>query len=286
MTGCLASLIFPEAHIFEANDILPINHNAVLRFRDDSVSKVTGIPFKKVTVRKGIYVRGEYLQPNIMLANMYSKKVLGHTADRSIWNLDSVERYIAPANFQERLVNLVKSRIHLGQRLDYIPAETVISTIPITNTLRSAGIETSAEFTFQKIFTGRYKVPKCNVYQTLYYPDDDCCVYRATITGDDLIIESTAPVILADLEYVVHSFGVDYPSKIIESTVQDYGKIKNIDETERHRLLYELTTTHDVYSAGRFAIWKNVLMDDVLKDLYKIKELIYTTGYNRNKIGL
>jgi hypothetical protein len=55
MAGCLAGVLNPTATIYEAAESFQQNHDAVLRFRDDQVSKQVGIPFKKVKVRKGIY---------------------------------------------------------------------------------------------------------------------------------------------------------------------------------------------------------------------------------------
>lgn len=284
MTGCLAGLIFPEAIIYESQKELPQNHNAVLRFRDDSVSKVTGIPFREVTVRKGIVLEGDYVSPNIAIANMYSRKVLGHTLDRSIWNLSSSKRYVAPQDFQIQLAQKVKSRIALEAPIDYIPNnDTVISTMPLVNMLSNADIKTDAKFEFANIYTVRYKLPNTDVFQTVYFPGAETTIYRATVTGDDLILESTDVINTADMEYVVRVMGLTYPTQIINSDSQQYGKIRNIDEGERRRLLYQLTAEHNVYSAGRFAIWKNVLMDDVLKDLYVIKRMLDADVYNRHK---
>lgn len=282
MTGCLAGLLNPDATIYEAQDELPVNHNAVLRFRNDSVSQVTGIPFKKVTVHKGIYHNYEFVQPNISLANLYSYKVLGHFTDRSIWNLDTVHRYVGPPDFQLQLAEKVRPQIHLGMPIEYIPDDTIISTIPLNAILDFAGINSDIDFSFQRIYTKRFTVAKADIYQTIYYPGKETNVYRATMTGSELIIESITNIFKSDVSYVLRSFGIQTSIDEHEEKEQRYGKIKNIDDVERKKLLYKLTSEYNVYSAGRFAIWKNVLMDDVLHDLYQIRLMIDTDPYNRN----
>ena len=286
MSGCLAGLINPQAPIYEAQEHPPINHNAVLRFRDDSVSKVTGIPFKKVTVHKGLFAYGDFRQPNIGYANMYSHKVLGEIADRSIWNLDPVVRYVAPPNFQEQLFRLVESRVELG-----IPADRnlineegeAISTIPLPAILKLYDTDIpELDFRYQKISTWRYHVIGCNVHQTIYYPGGETPAYRATITGDSLIIETVKdhPIPL-ELEYILNSFSLedrDLSGQVSQHT-QSYGKIAEVDDFARRQTLYYLTHNYGIYSAGRFAIWKNILMDDVLQDLRVIKEMQAKDSY-------
>lgn len=284
MTGCLAGLMFPDTTIFEAQEEIPTNHNAVLRFRDDSVSKFTGIPFRAVTVHKGIYLDGKYVQPNIQIANMYSEKVLGHIVDRSIWNMETATRYIAPPDFQYQLAMKVKNRIQLGVPIEYIPNEEMITTIPLPATLAVADIETDAKFEYQNIHTARYILSNIDVFQTVYFPGDETPVYRATVTGNNLIIESIKEICDGDLEDVLQAMNLPLPDEYLDNKEQKYGKIKNIDEDERHRLLYTLTARYNIYSAGRFAIWKNVLMDDVLNDLYVIKRMLDTNPYNRHKM--
>jgi hypothetical protein len=54
------------------------------------------------------------------------------------------------------------------------------------------GIETDLEFQRAPIHVARYRVPKCAVYQTVYFPRPETSVYRASITGDLLIVEHVA----------------------------------------------------------------------------------------------
>ena len=77
IAGCLAGIINPKAQIIERGSGKS-SHKAVLRFRTNDISKVTGIPFKKVSVKKTIWY--EDVEHNIItprLAALYGKKVIG-----------------------------------------------------------------------------------------------------------------------------------------------------------------------------------------------------------------
>ena len=51
------------------------------------------------------------------------------------------------------------------------------------------------------------------------------------------------------------------------------GKIVPLPDAARKRLLFRLTHEHGIYSLGRFATWRNVLLDDVVNDIAVIKRL-------------
>ena len=52
--------------ICEKQSELPNNHSALLRFRSDVVSEMTGIPFKKVSVQKAVINEsGEFASPTL-----------------------------------------------------------------------------------------------------------------------------------------------------------------------------------------------------------------------------
>lgn len=292
MSGCLAGVLNPQATILEKQVEPPINHNAVLRFRDDSVSKATGIPFEKVKVHKGIFAYGKFRQPDIMFANLYSQKVIGKILPRSIWNLEPVYRYVAPDNFQYQLYDLVSNKVDLGCDIDDltikdINGDTIISTIPMPVMLKILKINHSVNFDYQKIWTKRFEVKNCNVHQTIYFPCDENNVYRATLTGNQLIIESISEEFDIDLDllYIISAFGIDIDDVLIqvESSKQQYGKIAEINDSFRRSMLYDITRVWNIYSAGRFAIWKNILMDDVLQDLRVIKEMQAKDSYEHHR---
>ena len=63
--------------VYEKQDSLPNNHNALLRFRTNQGWHLArAIPFKKVKVTKAIkYDKQIITEPNLFFSNMYSQKV-------------------------------------------------------------------------------------------------------------------------------------------------------------------------------------------------------------------
>jgi hypothetical protein len=276
LAGLIAGHIFPQAQIIERSEGPGAMHQALLRFRSDEVSRVTSIPFTAVSVRKGIFHEGDFRAPSIRLANMYSMKVAGKLLNRSIWGLDPVTRHIAPSDFYERLLAHLGHRITWGQDLsDHLSQlhDPIISTAPMPSLLEAVGIELDVEFRKAPITVSKFRVDG-SVFQTIYYPGDSTEVYRASITGDTLIIESMGDVGAEDLEMVVDSFGISQVLEPLGRTSQRFGKIAPIDNKVRKEIIYRLTTQHQVYSVGRFATWRNILLDDVVKDLRVVRSMI------------
>ena len=80
MAGLLAANMLRrhKPELREKQEDLPNNHDALLRFRNNSVGVATNIPFKKVKVRKAIkYDKVLHVEPNLYLSNLYSQKVTG-----------------------------------------------------------------------------------------------------------------------------------------------------------------------------------------------------------------
>jgi hypothetical protein len=296
LSGLLAAHAWPNVPIVEASKE-PKAHRALLRFRSKSVAELTGIEFKKVLVRKGLWSYGAFRQPTIALANAYSQKVLNLIiGDRSVWNLDAVERWIAPDDFQERLLAHVKSRVTFGQPDDMQGAQPFISTAPMPVALNTLDIALSnVQFIRAAIEVTRYKVPRCDAHQTVYFPDPDVGVYRASITGDVLIVESVINKTQAEL-----ALGIDRPWAMqlnaafgihldecqpLGQVNQEFGKIVNLPDATRRALLFKLTTEHGLYSLGRFATWRNVLLDDVVNDIHVIKRLMATDRYELRQVA-
>jgi hypothetical protein len=267
-------------------------HRAVLRFRNDSVSRLTGVEFKKVRVRKGIWSGHAFREPNIKLANMYAQKVLGHLAgERSIWNLDAADRFIAPQDFYEQLIDATRDRVTWGLPVDYNVPGRKISTAPLPVVLGllkgKKGLPSDIVFNRSPIQVVRATVPGADVYQTVYFPDDDCPMYRASITGDQLIMEATVvpgqdpaawvqrALVNAGRAFHVHNFEL-HDKKPHE---QKYGKIAPIGDAARKNIMFALSHDHDIYSLGRFATWRNILLDDVVDDIAAIKRLMRSSAY-------
>lgn len=277
LAGLIAAQHFPDAKIFDRG---LKKHSAVLRFRSPAVGDALGIEFKKVTVRKAIYYQGKmFNECNIKLANFYAKKVIGRYVDRSIWNLDTCDRWIAPDDLLYILTDRFKKNIEYIE----VKAEEMlqckdisISTLPLP-----ALAPNDVKFISQPINIIRYKIPNAAAHQTIYFPDPELDVYRASVIDNILIVEMTLPPRRYSLN-IPEVFGFE-DAHLIEETTQKHGKILPIDEDWRRAFLYNLTVKHNIYSLGRFATWRNILLDDVLKDVMVIKKLMKTDGYGQRK---
>jgi len=288
LSGLIAAAVNPQAKVFEASSRDKQSHRAVLRFRTPAVGDAVGIPFRKIRVYKNIWVDGKFYEPNIQLSNWYSMKVAGGYFDRSIWKTDAVDRYIAPEDFILRLIDQVGDRVEWETPVEELPKDKVIiSTIPMNRMLALAGIAKpdTVDFRFSPIRVQRFRVKNADVFQTIYYPSPSTAAYRASITGDLLIVESVddAGYVSSDLTDVLDSFGLtESDIEIIDTNhKQSYGKIAPIDEDFRRFVVEILSQKHGIYSLGRFATWRNILLDDVLQDLNVVKRLINADSYTR-----
>lgn len=310
MAGCIAAILNPTATIIEGSSTRPDNHKAVLRFRTKAISDLAGIEFETIKVHKSIWYKGQHHNEcNPMFANMYSQKVVGKISDRSIWNLETVERYVAPEDFHSRLLERLENenRIHYGEKVHEITPDkiltgldvydrdgcAVISTMPMPLMPLVTNIQMEKEQTFKSkeiIAIQGHTIVDSNVHQTIYYPDFAFPVYRATLTGRKLIVElvENAPSenIQSVLDEVAKSFGLyegDYAFNF-DANRQKFGKIASIDQKTRKQYMFDLTDQMGIYSLGRFATWKNILLDDVLDDLYFIQKLIQSDNYDKKKL--
>lgn len=293
IAGLLAGCHFQRATILEAGSEGQVQHKAVLRFRTPAVGDAVGIDFRKVRVHKGLWMDGKDAAPSIKLANWYSKKVVGKLADRSIWNLDPADRYIAPEDFLAQLAERCAGRIvwdHPVTREEvFSSAEPAISTLPMSLMHKWAmehygdAVGNAPEFKYAPIVVRRWRVPEADVFQTVYFPSPETTLYRASITGDLLIAEYVDDSDDFDLD-LFSAFGLsEAECSPIEKVSQRYGKIARIDDAWRKNFMFELTHRHQIYSLGRFGTWRNVLMDDVLHDIGVVKKLMNTTTYDRHR---
>ena len=293
LSGLLAAHAFPTAEVFEAAGEDKLPHRALLRFRTAAVGEAVGIEFRAVQVHKGIWMDGAFVPPDIRTANLYATKVTGRVLDRSIWNVEAVQRFIAPDDFIGQLTHNVHTRIHWHTPITCLAAGSApcISTIPmpaLAQVLRTEHSIRQEVFKHSEIYVSRYHIPDADVYQTVYFPSPDTPVYRASITGSTLIIESTDAS--DDLDRVCQAFGLAnrhaHAITVIDALhEQRYGKIAPINEGPRRSFIEFASSHHNVYALGRYAIWKNVLMDDVLHDLHVIKRLLRTDKYGQNLIN-
>lgn len=274
LAGLVSAHAWPQATVLEASPEPSQMHQALLRFRSDVVARLTGIEFREVTVRKGIFFNGEFRSPTIALANFYSLKCLDALiADRSIWNLEPAKRYIAPESLYEQLVESVGSRLNWATPFDF--DRPAISTAPLDATCVALGIDTKgAQFKRAPILVQRFRIPASDVFQTVYFPSLDHSVYRASITGSMLIVEHAYAQPHGAWEEDVRAAFSVFTMAPLGTVKQTFGKIAPIDDSVRKRILFDLTHQHRIYSLGRFATWRNILLDDVVDDIAVIKRLM------------
>ncbi len=287
MAGLLAANILRRFNpvVKEAQPSLPNNHAALLRFRSPSVGDSCGVPFSKVSVKKAICYEGKmFNEPNIFFSNKYSLKVTGAITDRSINNLENAERYIAPLN----LISLMAANCNIEYKevLSSISMSCerkipLISTIPMPTMMEIVGWRKRPDFRSKPIWsqTGLIAEPDVNVCQTIYYPDPMKTYYRVSVIGNIIIAEHSSPPeqnpgptlmgLLRD------DFGID-ARKIdnIKQQEQKYGKILPIEERLRKEFIFYLTEEYGIFSLGRFATWRQLILDDIVKDVAVVERLI------------
>jgi len=275
--------------IKEAQKSLPNNHGALLRFRSDKVETATAVPFRKVRVKKAIKHDGKIITtPNLMLSNMYSQKVTGSVLDRSINNLDDVDRYIAPWHLINEMAKNCSieyerklDRRSLEEMREWEPHRPIISTLPMPVLMKIVGWDEVPEFPKQKIWTQKVKImdPDCQVCQTIYYPEPLIKHYRVSLIGDTLISEFTEKpdtnIGVHAMDVLSEDFGIrSYKIDDMKESEQEYGKIMPIDDRIRKEFIFQMTNKYNIYSVGRFATWRQLLLDDVVDDLKVVEQFI------------
>lgn len=304
LTGLLASHAFPEAEIHEKQLCsVKETHEALLRFRTPAVSALTGIDFKQVKVHKGIWHYKQFVAPNIRVANEYATKVIGKLESRSVWNLEPVVRWIAPPDFHNRLIEAAGHRVRWGSELAFeerdATSEPVITTAPLFLPLKALGRTHEVEFRFRSINVKKFNLSdfglKSDVYQTVYYPQPGLNLYRASLTGDTAILEFAGEPRPSDYQAFTDSFALPetllqpIQQRLNEMPVQGqrFGKISELeDDAWRKAVIGALTLNHNIYSVGRFATWRNILLDDVVNDLAVVRRLMKASEYDVRLQGL
>lgn len=289
LAGLIAGCVFPKAKIYERNAVPFVSHQALLRFRTNKVSEITGIKFRKVTVLKSIWSEGKEVLPSPRIVALYSNKVSNKYENRSIMDISMETRYIAPDNFHHLLIDDMRDRITDNYTIDEKDYERniiedndpIISTLPLTINAKMLGYDFQTSRNTNKIYVNKFEIRHCDMYCTVYYPDKDITVYRASITGNKLIIESTEKMLNNDLWLVKYSLGLTSTqlNQTLEDYVQPMGKLTKVNDDERRVMIYKMSHDYNVFSLGRFALHKNVLLDDVANDIFVIRSMINDDSY-------
>jgi hypothetical protein len=115
--------------------------------------------------------------------------------------------------------------------------------------------------------------------------------YRATLQKDLLILEFTKDpsrlglgnVCQEAMEIITgHGLNDNHVHIHIEDPTvnhQPFGKIAPIEESLRRRFILHLTDKWNIYSLGRFATWRSLLLDNLVDDIKHIEKMI-TNGCN------
>lgn len=307
MASLLAKCYFKDAELIvresELESFKPNEyHTAVLRFKSNLISKISGIEMPHVIVRKEIVnAHNNKMSLDIAAINAYSLKVNGCLIERSITDADKiVSRYVPRDDFISRLWDNIDKEDIVTVNDDYDlnnfceKDEAIISTIPLWKwykELRNDGID----YNIKPIRVVVYKIPNCNLHQTIYFPFHNG-VYRTTIEYNKMIIEVVNDfndnincISFIDepdrlLFEVCKAFGIfDWSNfKLISDKVYHLGKMNtfNIDDNRRKALILDLTLKKNVYSLGRYATMRNIGMDDIAEDILKIDKLIKIDNYS------
>lgn len=272
-------------------------HDAVLRFKDYSVPIILNCLCEKINVKKGYFCSNEFIEkPNILLNNMYSRKVTGELHERSIIKDDSGVRYIIKT--KPKLNNNIEFRPNVGfsgckkinGKIVYFfnndfesYYDFIISTIPMPYMLDILGIKKSFEFKYKNkdIYVYNLKLEtESTIYQTYYFTDFNTKVNRFSIHGKDVIIESIGEIDNDEIINLSDRIGIGsdyvfdlYGSKSLNSNnnVSRLKRIVKIDNVIRKKNILDITEKYNIFSFGRYSVWKpGLMLDDLISDIEKI----------------
>lgn len=296
MSGLLAAAVLREdcLRVVEAQPELPNNHSALLRFRSSIVGDTLNIPFKPVQVIKAVATLGNPVADAIS----YSLKTNGTARLRSIITAQGAteQRFIAPPDYISAVARKVTAPIHFSEKWDgKADSGPVISTLPMPTLMKMLNYHHEQEFKSIEGWTCTAQLRNTDLCATIYIPDRNELAYRASITGDQLIVEYAFPGLseaeararmghLTDypknaydhLHWVLSLFGMTSGAIVgkPEFKRQRYAKILPVDDDVRKRFMLWATEHHNIYSFGRFATWRpGLLQDDLINDLRVIQRL-------------
>lgn len=283
MAGLLAANMLRrrDISIIERQSALPNNHHAVLRFRSDAVSKQLHIPFRKVQVFKGC----DEADP-IKAAIHYAKKVTGRYEARSLIDLSTQTRFIAPLDLVEQMASGFNPAFDCEFSLDMLRYGPAISTMPmeaLMDLLEYKGER--PEFRSLSGWTVTVPILDCDMFVTKYLTRPTCSPYRISITGNQLIVEGAGeapPLAIADTiaHKAMMELGIDAQDiggipELHKSRYAKIAKLSSADRRKAQQFMFWATTEHNIYSLGRFATWRaGLLLDDLVNDVLMIERWI------------
>ena len=299
MAGLLAAGILRDECIcvIEAQESLPNNHSAVLRFRSSVVGDALNIRFKEVKAIKAV---APWMNP-VADALSYSLKTNGTATLRSVLtaNGEPQTRYIAPPDMIQQMAGRVSAEVLYGREVDADllsqcrPSSTpVVSTLPMPVLMELMGWEGERpDFGHVEGTNYGIKLRNTSAYCSLYVPRKVDPMARISITGDELVAECYGPASdKHNVDEVIRRsmalMGVLGTTNLEEGLVggepwkrkQKYAKILPIDDGVRREFIM-WASERGVYSLGRFATWRpGLLLDDLVNDVRVIQRLVSSRG--------
>lgn len=251
---------------------------------------------------------------DIRMKNSYSLKTYGSLGYRSLGELGVVKRYLIDGKFSRyRHTMWDCSPTEFGEtngmhwcsfdanqsyrNTDPSIVERVccyykycVSTIPLPK-LAELLPDISfpgKEFRATPIYVTRIKLNDnvhSKVNQTIYFPEDSFSAYRVSLEENTLIIESVEPevhtVTPSDADELTEILGAFGLSKcqigqhlMAGPFTQRLGKLSDVDDNVRRKVIYNITDKHSIFSLGRFAIWKPIRADQLIEDAEKVLRMI------------
>ena len=135
------------------------------------------------------------------------------------------------------------------------------------------------------IYASQFTVPDYDLNMTIYFPNQDTNVYRASMVGSILIVETIESFPTErDMEAIRFAFCINSSVELstLHMASQPNGKIIPLEEKIRKEVLYNMTTEYNLYSLGHFACWRTILLDDIIQDIDKIDRMIKVSPYDRS----
>lgn len=289
------------------------SHSGIMRVKSEEIGAILGIKLKKIKVEKWIFYKGKfYSYSTPFFTSSYSQKVSDGIYSRSIENLGVHTRYLFDKDFsvpdkyakfgcsligfvpsESKAIFMTSEGKQIEERYDIC-----INTLPLPFIMELYGVKehsTKIDFSYKSIYSRVVNTAiKSDKHYTVYLPDRDEDIYRVSLQEDKVILESMEEFTTnREIERICKELFDIQPKDITDitkTTSRLYGKIIDLEPFVRKSQLYMLTEKYNIYSAGRFALWKNIGVDDMLKDLDKIRSMAETSlivnHYNNRKEDL
>jgi hypothetical protein len=296
LVGLLAAYHFSKKNfkvtIIDKKDKASNDHHAILRMKTDIRTfcpELKGI--EQATIHKNVLFDNKlHSECNILMNNFYSLKTTGTLKDRSIWNLEAGTRFIPPVDFYDQLLELCCNQgvdiiLNTPMTREHITKDTII-TAPLPAVLKSLGVPLNAnEFKSEAIMVYENIIDsnlESNIHQTLYIPEPNKAPYRISIVQNRVIAELPRKEekeeynsMTQRLDSHMLAFGIQsYDMSKWVAKTQPLGKLVPINEDTRKGYIYNITKSTGTFLLGRFATWRQIMLDDVLKDIIKIEQLM------------